>query len=478
MQEQSQNLDQEKDKKPDSKITAKGEEILDKLGVPTDPKLYNPDADLVDPDNKVGKGPIRFGLFVFALVFGVFGVWSAFAPLDSAAIAPGQVVVDSNRQTIQHLEGGIIQDILVKDGDQVTAGQPIVNLSEIAARSRLQLLRGQFLAARAKEARLLAERDGTTKINWPKEVLAAKDQPEIADIIDTQTRLIISRDRAINGQIDILNQKIKQYDEEIDGLSSQEKSTVSQLGYIKEEADVVEKLVKQGNAQRPRLLALRRHEAELQGRRGEYLSMIARANQSIMEARLEIINHKNKFTNEVIADLRETQQSISDLREQINASADVLDRIVITSPIDGIVNNLQFFTQGGVISPGEPIMDIVPIEVQRVVEARVRPEDIDVVHVGLEARVRLSAYKTRTVPTLEGTVIHVSADSITDQHTGERYFRARVEIPDSSLAKLAADVELYPGMSAEVFIVTGEQTLLQYLISPLTSSFRKAFREI
>ena len=431
-------------------------------------------------DSKIGlaRGPIKFGLWTVVVVFGGFGLWSAFAPLESAAVAPGVVIAFSENKTIQHLEGGIVDEILVKEGEEVRAGQPLVKLSATAAKARADLLRAQRDAEVAAEARLMAERDGTDSITFPKELLdIAKESQEVADIIDSQERLFEARRNAVEGQVGVLKQRIEQFRDEIEGLHSQEKSAKQQIALLGEEISVVKQLVAKGNAVRPRLLALQRNQAELEGQRGEYLSLIARAEQSITQAELEIINAQNSYLNDAVTALRETQVHLSTLEEQLRASTDILERVTIAAPYSGRVNHLAVHTVGGVIGPGEAIMEIVPLEDRRIIEARIKPSDIDVVHYGLKARVRLTAYHARNLPPVDGFVIHVSADRTVDQATREAYFLARIEVDEGHLADLPG-VELYPGMPTDVLVVTGKRTLLSYLFSPITDVMYKAFREV
>lgn len=425
----------------------------------------------------IARRPIVFGLWIIIIVLGFFGLWAAIAPLDSAAIARGVVVLNDNKKTIQHLEGGIIDELLVSEGDFVKKGQPLIRLSETAAKARLDLVIGQLLAARAAENRLTAERDSSETITFDKELLEkAKHNVEIKKIVDSQQNLFIARKNAINGQVDILKQRIAQFDDEINGLKAQEASTDNQLGLINEEISIVQQLLAKGNAQKPRLLALQRRGAELEGIKGEYQARIAKAGQAITEAELEITNITTKFINEVVDDLKETQVQLADLEERRRAAQDIMDRIVIIAPRSGIVTDLQFHTTGGVISPGAKILDIVPQDDKLIIEAHVSPTDRDIVHQGLRARVRLTAYKTRRTPILEGKLLSISPDRFVDQATRESYYKARIRINEKQLKSLK-DVELQPGMPADVLIVTGTRTMMSYLFSPITDSFRKAFRE-
>lgn len=425
---------------------------------------------------EVSRKSIRFGMFVFVAVFIFFGAWAAFAPLHSAAIAEGTVMLAGNRKTIQHLEGGIIEEILVREGDLVAAGQILMVLDETTAKANLELIVGQYLAAKATESRLVAERDNLETIGFDHEITDNASKPEIQTIIQSQQSLFESRKGAASGQVDILNQRIKQFDDEIRGLQSQESSTRSQLRLIKEEIDVVLKLLEKGQGTKPRLLALQRRDAELNGIQGEYIAQIAKARQAITEAQLEITNIRTKFLNEVVAELKETEVQLADLLERRKAAQDKLDRTVITAPSSGVITDLKFYTIGGVIGPGEKIVDIVPQDDKLVIEAHVALNDIDVVRPGQEARIRLRVYKTRKVPQVHGTVQQVSPDRFVNERTGQAFYKARILVDPKALEKLK-DIELYPGMPTDVLIVTGSRTFLQYLIAPITDTLQHSFRE-
>lgn len=427
------------------------------------------------PEN-IARGPILLGVVFIFLIFGVFGLWASLAPIDSAAVAGGKVVLDSSRKTIDHLEGGIVKAIHVRDGQIVEEGDALIDLDDTAARARRDLYMGQFVAARAAEARLIAERDGLESVDFPSELMESRDDdPKIAANMDAQLRLFESRREALQGKTEVLGQQIKQSEEEINGLDKQIASASQQLKLLNSEIGDVQHLLKSGNAPKTRLLALQRRKAEIEGERGERQAMIARSQQRINEAKIQMYNLKTEFLNQVVAELKETQGQISDLEEQLRAAEDVMRRIVIRAPIGGEVVGLKVFTIGGVIAPNEPIMEIVPTDDKLIVEARVRPQDIDVVRPGLLARVRLSAYKSRNVPPIEGEVVTVSADRFEDERTGA-FFTARVQVNEDQLAKLD-NVELSPGMPAEVLIVTGSRSLVSYLASPIKDSFNRAFRE-
>ncbi len=453
----------------------RGTRLLDKASDWLYP-LPSKDQDYSRPETLASKA-ICIGMTCIILVFGIFGLWAATAPLNSAAIAIGTVILDNNKKTIQHLEGGIVDAILVREGMRVSAGDVLIKLDETTAKARYELLRKQLVSAKASEARLEAERDSLGNITFPPELLKKEaTDPTIKESLDSQRRLFSSRRNSIKGRISILNKKIDQYAQEIRGLGAQSVSATRQIALLKEEIQAVKTLVNSGNAPRSRLLSLQRQMEGLSGERGESGAMISRAEQSIGEAKLEMINVRNNFLNEVIEELKETQVSLSDLEERIRASEDTFNRINILSPLDGTITDLQVHTLGGVIRPGDPLMDIVPADDKLIVEALVQPQDIDVMERGLEASIRLSAYKARFVPPITGRVVHISADRFEDERNGTSYYKARIEV-DSEELKNLENVELYPGMPADVLIVTGSRTMLSYLFSPIRDSFNKSFRE-
>ena len=419
--------------------------------------------------------PMAVGAGIVGLFFGVFGAWAAFAPLESAAVARGVISVETQRKTIQHLEGGIVGEILVRDGDEVAADAILVVLDDTQARATLDLLRGRHRAARALEARLIAERDGAADISFPDDVRGSADAG-VAELVRAQGNIFTGRRRSITGQDAIMRQRIAQIQQEIRGLEGQSAAQAEQLALTSEEIASNQKLVDEGLSGKTRLLELQRALAEVTGEHSQSLAAIARAQQNIEETRLEMADLRTSFINEAVQQLGIVQNELLDLGEQIRAAEDVLRRTVIRSPMAGTVVGLQVHTVGGVVAPGQTLLDVVPKGDRLIVEAFVDPNDIDVVEVGLGAQVRLTALTQRNLAPLEGHVTTVSADRLTDQRTGLSYFLARVELDDDPVAKLDGE-RLYPGMQAEVMIVTGERTTLDYLSRPLVNSFNRAFRE-
>ncbi len=427
------------------------------------------------PNLRLGR-PVGIGAAAILLFFGFVGGWAAMAPLNSAAIAPGLITVDTNRKTVQHLEGGIVKQIRVRDGDRVAAGQPLIVLDETQRRATLDLLRGRMTEALLLEARLIAERDGTDTVEVPDELLDRAESRDVLETLDGQRRILQARRESLDNRIRIMEQSVAQFGEEVEGLKGQIRAENRQLALIAEELKAVEELARKGLAKKPRVLALRREMANIQGSRARNVSAIARAKQAVIETRLRMDELHTERVNEVVARLRDVQAELFDLRERYRAAEDVLTRTVIEAPLDGVIVNLQVHTPGGVVGPGEPLLDIVPSGDALVVDAQVDPNDIDVVRPGLPALVRLGAFSQRRFAPLDGTVTWVSADGLTDEKTGRTFYRCRVALEDDYQAKLDGN-PLTPGMQAEVMVVTGERTPFDYLMAPLYASFNRAFRE-
>jgi HlyD family type I secretion membrane fusion protein len=432
-----------------------------------------PSRSAAAPDD---RGPILLGLLTIGVFFGGFGGWAALAPLSSAAVAPGQVRVESHTKTVQHMEGGILREIRVREGDLVQKGQLLLRIDDTQAAAKLDLLRGQYLALKALEARLVAERDDLATVDFPSELARHCSQPAGRAICAGQEKIFADRRRTLAGQVDIFRRRTDQLRSEIDGRRAQVASFERQARATEDEIKGVEPLVKEQLLPKPRLLELERRAASLEGNRGEQLALIAKAEQAIGEAQMQIVDLANKQQTEVAGSLRDAQEKLADISENLRAAADVQHRTDVIAPQSGKIVNLRYFTIGGVVKPGESILDIVPQDDKLAVYAEVRPLDIEAVHPGLTAEVRLTAYKQRRTPVVSGIVTYVSADRLVNEKTGESAFEARVEIDPDQFARLD-NVRLYPGMPADVLITTGERTLLQYLLDPIRDSFARAFRE-
>jgi len=422
-------------------------------------------------------GTLRFGLLLILVFVGGFGTWAALAPLESAAIAAGEVVVEGDRRSVEHLEGGIVADILVRDGDTVEAGDPLIRLDDTQARASFGVLTTRLVYATALEARLAAERDRLDALTVPPWLAErAAGDAQVAKVVDVQRNILVSRAETTASQLAILANRKQQFGEEIIGLEAGVQAIDQELVHIRAELRDISQLVAKSLAPRARLYALQRQEAEILGRRGRLIAQIARARQSIAEADLRATNLRTEAVEEAIRELRDVQGEIADLQERLSAAQDVLKRTVIVAPVDGVVVNIQIHTANSVVQPGEPLMQIVPISEGRIIRARVDPIDIDVVHRGLRAAVRLTSFSARTTPELRGTVENISADRLVDQQTGLAYYDARIRLDEGEMAKIK-NVELAPGMPVEVMITTGETTLLNYLVQPFTDLLRRGVSE-
>lgn len=420
--------------------------------------------------------PVVAAVVVVAVAFGGLGTWLGVARLDSAAVAPGTVIADGHRKTVQHLEGGIVRELLVREGDMVQVGQALVALDPTQARAAMGQVRGHYWAALARVARLKAEQDGGEPV-FPEELTqAAATDAAAADLLAAQRRLFASRRDTQAGQVGVRRQRNAQVREEIAALEAQLAAAQHRQAYARQELDGVEKLYRKGYERKPRLLDLMGKVAELEGRRGELAGNIARGRQEIATTEVEIMTLNNSFASDVARELQDAHAALAEATERQRAAADVLGRIRVVAPIAGRVVDMKVFTVGGVVTPGQPIMDIAPSEDALIVEARVNPNDIEGVHTGLPANVRLTAYKQREVPPITGTVTHVSADRLTDPRTGEAHFLAHVTLSPEALREVPR-VALAAGMPADVLITTGERRAIDYLISPLADGMRHAFRE-
>jgi HlyD family secretion protein len=420
--------------------------------------------------------PVLAGYLILVLFFGGLGSWAALAPLSSAAVAPGTVRVESHRKTVQHLEGGIIAALEVGEGDLVARDQVLVRLDPTQAEARYEAVRNRYQSLRATEARLVAEREGYATTRFPVELTSERDDPRVAEILAGQEQIFDTRRRSFAGRSKILQQQVEQLRSQIRGLEAQVTSEERQIELIAEETADVDGLYRKGLERKARLLALQREAALLDGSQAQHLAEIARAEQAIGESELQIFNLTDRFAAEIASELSDVQAQLVDTEEELNAAQDVLRRQNVRAPIAGTVVNLRVFTPGGVIGPSQPILDIVPRDDELLVEAEVRPLDIDVVKPGLEAQVRLTAFKQRSTPTLAGRVRHVSADHFIDERTGATHYKAEVRIDANAQAHLDG-LELYPGMPAEVLIMTGTRTLWDFLVTPVKDSFARAFRE-
>lgn len=431
------------------------------------------------PPSYTNDAPLkRVGLAIVLAVFGGLGGWAALAPIDSAALAPGVVTVESYRKTVQHLEGGIVKEILARDGDLVEKDQALIILEDTQARAQLQILRGQYFIALATEARLLAEQRDGNGVAYPPALVNERQDPRAEEAIQLQNQSFRVRRISRDGEIAVLEQAIQQLNSKISGLQALKASREKLVASLRGELSDHQALLEQGFVNKQRIQELERQVAQMEGEQAEYIAEIATTQMQIGEARLKILQLKKDFQTKVAEDLAKVQGELFDLREKMQSLQDTVERTVIKAPENGMVMGLAVHTIGGVIKPGESLLDIVPKGEKLVIEAEVAPLDIDRVHAGLKADVRLSVFKSATTPRVEGEVISVSADRLTHERTGASYYLARVALSEEELKKLEeAKRFLVPGMPVEVLINTGQRTMLEYMMQPLTNAFAKSFIE-
>jgi HlyD family type I secretion membrane fusion protein len=422
------------------------------------------------------KRPALLGYVVIILGFGVLGGWSALARLDSAVVAPGMVTLESSKKIIQHFEGGIVAKILVHEGEHVDQGQILFLLDNTASQANANSVHNQLGALLAQEARLVAERNGTEKVSYPPELMGQASEPVVKDAINDQDKQFAERRASLAGQIAIFESRIKQFGTQIDGITDEKKSTEEQLSFINSELTDLHELLAENLVQKTRVLSLERERARLEGVIGRAVADIAKAQNDIGEAHLQIEQLHKKFSEDVNDQVLQVRQKIADLREKTAVSQDVLRRIQIRAPRSGTVQNLHVATVGGVIRSGEPLAELIPDEDNLVINAEVSPTDADAIEAGMEAEVRFSAFHGSTLPLILGHVDSVSHDRIVDEQAKQSYFLARVVVNQSDVPAIIKD-HIKAGMPVEVMVPTGERTVLNYLVRPLRNRASSAFRE-
>ncbi len=429
-----------------------------------------------DPLKPNVRIPARWGNALILLFVVVFGGWGYFAPLDGGAVAPGVINPDSGKKTIQHLEGGIIADLRVREGEAVRTGQPLVVLESTQARAAHEALVQQRLSLLARRARLDAEKAGQNRIELPAELRSADSQ--IRSMVEAQQEGFDARRSTHATRRDILGQRIEQLVHQINGSEAQVESASRQIDFIGEELKAKQYLVDRGLVPKPEALRLKRADAEIAGKRGEHAAEIARARQQIGEAKIQILSVEAERADQIAADVEKVRAELTEVTEKLQASADVVKRTVVVAPVSGTVVDVKFKTIGGVVQRGEPLMSIVPAGDELIIEARLTPLDVKAVHSGLEAQIHLSAYSSRGVPKIPGTVRTVSADRLMDETTHQPYYLARVAVDRHTLQRLAPSVDLIPGMPVEVLVVTERRTMVDYLAKPFRDALWRSFREI
>jgi HlyD family secretion protein len=424
------------------------------------------------------RRPLIIGLLGLVVLVGGFGIWAVRANIAGAIIASGRIEVDRNRQVVQHIDGGIVDEILVDEGDHVEAGDLLISLDDNLLNSELLIAEGQLFELMARRGRLEAERDGSDTISFPPELLqVAATRPEVQDLIDGQDRLFHARRDSIARETEQLEKRRSQLGNQIEGVQAQQDSLNVQLQLIQRELISQQSLLDRGLAQAATVLNLRRTEADLQGDLGELVATEAQTEGRVTEIDIEILKLQTQQREEAITRLRDLRYRELELAEQRRSLQERLARLDITAPVSGIVYGLQFQTPRSVIRPADPVLHIVPQDRPLVIAARVEPIHIDQVHTGQPVMLRLSALDQRQTPELEGTVELVSADAFEDQASGMSFYRAEIVLNEGEADKLPDGTILLPGMPVETFILTDNRTPIGYLVKPLADYFTKAFRE-
>lgn len=432
----------------------------------------------VDTDE---RSIVRFGMLTLGIGFGGFLLWAGLAPLDEGVPGTGVVSVDSKRKTIQHLKGGIVEAIEVREGARVKAGDVLLRLNDKEIKAQLDIVRGQYWAVKATESRLQAERDGRSSVVFPTAMLeAAKTDLRAAEAMRAQTQLFAARRSALSSELGMMDESIAGLNEQIRGLQSVEVGKKTQIDLLEKEVKSLRGLVEEGFVPRNKLYELERALADLSGTRGNDLASVARAKAGISEIRLRKLQRQQDFRKEVEAQITDTQRDVGIQQDRLTALSDEFERTVIRAPNDGSVVGLEAHTLGGVIRPGDRIMDIVPEGDSLIVEAQLPVNLIDKVQVGQFANLHFQIVLAGgRQPAIQGKLVQVSADRLTEQRTGVPYYSARIQITPEGEAELFRNkITPQPGMQTDVVIITGERTVLQYLMRPLMSRLNTGMKEL
>lgn len=437
-------------------------------------------AEQVRPDSL--RKEWRTGGIIAGLFFIVLLGFAAITPLDAGAMAPGVVTVSGNRQSVQHRDGGIVTQLNVEDGSIVEAGDVLLTLSAPEAVATERGLTGEAIALQAQRARLLAERDGLRSVATPAEFadLDARDRVIADDAMRGQRLLFAARRASLTNERSLLNQRSRQQRQQISGFNEQINSNQKQSRLVGEELEALRTLSERGFVSKSQLRATERVAAEMEGDHGALQSEVARTSEAIGETRLQIVSLDRSMMEQVADELKTVQVRLSEILPRLAAARDELDRSMVRAPASGLIVGLNVFTVGGVVAPGDVLMEVVPQDKRLLVEARAAPINADDLFVGMETQVRFPALQERNMPILKGRIANVSADSFEDERTGERYFRIQVEVPPEQLdliKQFRADGGLRPGLPAEVMVPLRERTALSYLIEPLSQTLWKAGRE-
>ncbi len=421
-------------------------------------------------------GPLIAGAVALVILLGGFGAWAALSQISGAIIASGRIEVDQNRQVVQHPDGGVVEEILVKEGDTVEAGDLLIRLDSEALLSELAVVEGQLLEVLARRARFEAERDDAEKLEFA-ELLLSSDNPIATELMEGQSRLYEARRETEKQQAEQLSKQREQIADQIVGIEAQQAALETQLDLLKEELTSQKSLLDRGLAQSARVLALQREEANLLGRSGELAATAAQAEGRITEIEIQLLQLVAQRREDAISRLRDLQFNEIELSERRRALRLQLDRLDIRAPVSGVIYGMKVFAPRSVIRAADPVLFIVPQDRPLVISSRVLPTDIDQIFVGQEVNLKFPAFDQRRTPELTGTVMQVSADAFQDESSQVSYYRAEIQLAEGEANRLPDSMTLIPGMPVEAFIRTGDRTPLAYFMKPLSDYFAKAFRE-
>lgn len=425
---------------------------------------------------------MRTGIIIAFLFFVVFLGWAAFARLDAAAYAPGRLAVAGQRQSVQHRDGGVISAIFVKEGQHVRQGQPLIELAAADVRAQARMYSAQYIELQAQRARLMAEQLGASHVEWPAEfaTLQGQEEEDARDAIKLQTTQFDSRASVLTAQTGVLREQASQVQETARGYRSQLAASSEQARLIGEELDSLRGVAEKGFVSKSRIRALERARADLQGQEGQYSASIARSGAEAGENRLKALEAEKAYRERAASELRDVEFSLNEIVPKYRAAKDQLARLAIRAPATGVVVGLSVFTVGGVIAPGQKLMDIVPDHAGLVIEARISPEDIDDLKVGQNAQIRFNSLHERDLPIMDGQITRLSADSFQDEKTGQSFFTGEITVPSKELDIIRnkrGDFNLKAGMPVQVLVPLRARTALQYALEPLTQSLWLSFRE-
>lgn len=445
-------------------------------------KLPSPPRSPAKPRDWAADVPTRtggaalIGYTGIAVFLGAFGFWAATAPLAGAAIASGVVAAAGQNLTVQHLEGGIVAEVAVQEGQRVEAGDTLFVMDRTNALAQRNRLTKQRLALLARQARLEAERDGETTLDLDPDLVATATEEGVTDTVSEQVREFETRNERYRSERVILAQRIAALGEQIAGLESQVEAGNQQQAVIEAETERKQRLVSDGLARQDELSDLLRAGAQLFGQIAQARASIGSAKTQVVEAEEQVVRLATQRVEQAVTELAEVRTQLGDIEEQLNAADAVLSRVTVRAPTDGIIVSLAVRSPGAVVGPGDGLAELLPTTDDLVVEARLSPLDIDQVSLGQQASLRFSALNARITPEVDATIRYVSPDRLVDPQTQEPYYTARLEITENLPPEVSVE-QIYPGMPVETFIRTSERTFLEYLVKPITDSFSRAFTE-